>query len=167
MALIRLSGVIKESIVDGPGIRYVIFTQGCPHRCEGCHNPQTHDFDGGYDENTRRLVEDLKKNPLISGVTFSGGEPFCQPEPLLQIAKEVHKLNKTVVSFSGYTFEELVELSKTKSAISDLLKEVDILIDGKFILEEKSLMLKFRGSKNQRIIDVKKSLEHGYAVIIE
>ena len=167
MAVIRLSGVVKESIVDGPGIRYVIFTQGCPHKCEGCHNPQTHDFDGGYDGDTEQLLSEIKENPLISGVTFSGGEPFCQPEPLTQIAREVHKMKKNIVCYSGYTFEELIKLSNTKPEILDLLKEVDILIDGKFILEQKSLMLKFRGSKNQRIIDVKKSLEDETIAIIE
>lgn len=167
MAVIRLSGVVKESIVDGPGIRYVIFTQGCPHKCEGCHNPQTHDFDAGYDGDTEQLLSEIKENPLISGVTFSGGEPFCQPEPLTQIAQEVHKMKKNIVCYSGYTFEELIKLSNTKPEILDLLKEVDILIDGKFILEQKSLMLKFRGSKNQRIIDVKKSLEDETIAIIE
>ena len=167
MAIIRLSGVVKESIVDGPGIRYVIFTQGCPHKCEGCHNPQTHDFDGGYDGDTEQLLSEIKENPLISGVTFSGGEPFCQPEPLTQIAREVHKMKKNIVCYSGYTFEELIKVSNTKPEILDLLKEVDILIDGKFILEQKSLMLKFRGSKNQRIIDVKKSLEDETIAIIE
>lgn len=167
MAVIRLSGVVKESIVDGPGIRYVIFTQGCPHKCEGCHNPQTHDFDGGYDGDTEQLLSEIKENPLISGVTFSGGEPFCQPEPLTQIAREVHKMKKNIVCYSGYTFEELIKVSNTKPEILDLLKEVDILIDGKFILEQKSLMLKFRGSKNQRIIDVKKSLEDETIAIIE
>lgn len=167
MAVIRLSGVVKESIVDGPGIRYVIFTQGCPHKCEGCHNPQTHDFDGGYDGDTEQLLSEIKENPLISGVTFSGGEPFCQPEPLTQIAREVHKMKKNIVCYSGYKFEELIKVSNTKPEILDLLKEVDILIDGKFILEQKSLMLKFRGSKNQRIIDVKKSLEDETIAIIE
>ncbi len=156
---IRLSGIIKESIVDGPGIRYVVFTQGCPHHCEGCHNPDTHSFDGGYDGEAEDILKDFKKNPLLSGITFSGGEPFCQPEPLLELAKEVHSLKKNVISYSGYTFEELLKLSEKNQAIRELMENIDYLIDGKFILAEKTLMLKFRGSKNQRIIDVKKSLE--------
>ena len=165
MSVLRISGIIKESIVDGPGIRYVVFTQGCPHRCEGCHNPQTHDFSGGRDEEIDTILSQIKENPLLSGVTFSGGEPFCQPLPLLEIAREVHNINKNVVSYSGYTFEELLELSKTKPEILELMENIDILIDGKFVLSEKSLMLKFRGSKNQRIIDMKQSLEIGKAVI--
>lgn len=164
---IRLSGIIKESIVDGPGIRYVVFTQGCPHHCEGCHNPDTHDFDGGYIGNTEEIIKDFQKNPLLSGITFSGGEPFCQPEPLLKLAKEVHNLKKNVISYSGYTFEELLKLSKKNQAIKDLMENIDYLIDGKFILFQKTLMLKFRGSKNQRIIDMKKSLEVSEAQIAE
>ena len=164
---IRLSGIIKESIVDGPGIRYVVFTQGCPHHCEGCHNPDTHDFDGGYIGNTEEIIKDFQKNPLLSGITFSGGEPFCQPEPLLKLAKEVHNLKKNVISYSGYTFEELLKLSKKNQAIKDFMENIDYLIDGKFILSQKTLMLKFRGSKNQRIIDVKKSLEVSEAQIAE
>lgn len=164
---IRLSGIIKESIVDGPGIRYVVFTQGCPHHCEGCHNPDTHDFDGGYIGNTEEIIKDFQKNPLLSGITFSGGEPFCQPEPLLKLAKEVHNLKKNVISYSGYTFEELLKLSKKNQAIKDLMENIDYLIDGKFILSQKTLMLKFRGSKNQRIIDMKKSLEVSEAQIAE
>lgn len=164
---IRLSGIIKESIVDGPGIRYVVFTQGCPHHCEGCHNPDTHDFDGGYIGNTEEIIKDFQKNPLLSGITFSGGEPFCQPEPLLKLAKEVHNLKKNVISYSGYTFEELLRLSKKNQAIKDLMENIDYLIDGKFILSQKTLMLKFRGSKNQRIIDMKKSLEVSEAQIAE
>ncbi len=167
MADIRLSGIIKESIVDGPGIRYVVFTQGCPHHCEGCHNPTTHDFDGGYDGDTEEILNDFKKNPLLSGITFSGGEPFCQPEPLLKLAKEVHNLRKNVISYSGYTFEELLRLSEKNQGIKELMLNIDYLIDGKFILSEKTLMLKFRGSKNQRIIDVKKSMQDGQAHIAE
>ncbi len=167
MPVLRVSGIVKESIVDGPGIRYVVFTQGCPHNCEGCHNPHTHDFNGGYEADTEQLLDEIKENPLLSGVTFSGGEPFCQPEPLVQLAREVHKLRKNVIVYSGYTFEELIELSETEAAVGELLGETDILIDGRFVLEQKSLMLRFRGSKNQRIIDVKKSLADGCAVIME
>lgn len=170
MAVLRISGLVKESIVDGPGIRYVVFTQGCPHNCEGCHNPQTHDFAGGYDEDTENILAEIKKNPLLSGVTFSGGEPFCQPEALCGLAREIHKIGNgklNIVSYSGYTFEELLRRSNEDSAVADLLAEVDILIDGRFVLAQKSLMLKFRGSANQRIIDVKKSLEAGKAVIKE
>ena len=85
--LLRLSGVISESIVDGPGFRYVVFTQGCPHGCPGCHNPQTHDFNGGTLIDPLTLLPEIDENPLLAGVTFSGGEPFCQPEALLPLAR--------------------------------------------------------------------------------
>lgn len=161
---IRISGAIEESIVDGPGVRYVIFTQGCPHHCEGCQNPETHDFCGGIVVDTSALLKEIKANPLIGGVTFSGGEPFCQPKPLIEVAKEVHAMGKNVWSFSGYTFEEILELGGDHA---ELLKNLDVLVDGKFILEEKSLSLRFRGSKNQRLIDVQKSLECDKIVIWE
>lgn len=162
---IRLAGTVNDSIVDGEGIRFVIFVQGCVHNCPGCHNPQTHDFTQGYETDTDELLEKIKANPLLDGVTFSGGEPFCQPAPLCEIAKEVKKLGLNVVCYSGYTFEELIKLSKDDSDIKELLALTDILIDGRFVLEKRNLLLKFRGSDNQRIIDVKRSLETGTAVI--
>lgn len=162
---IRLAGTVNDSIVDGEGIRFVIFVQGCVHNCPGCHNPQTHDFTQGYETDTEELLEKIKANPLLDGVTFSGGEPFCQPAPLCEIAKGVKKLGLNVVCYSGYTFEELIELSKDDRDIKNLLYLTDILIDGRFVLEKRNLLLKFRGSDNQRIIDVKRSLETGTAVI--
>ena len=162
---IRLAGTVNDSIVDGEGIRFVIFVQGCVHNCPGCHNPQTHDFTQGYETDTEELLEKIKANPLLDGVTFSGGEPFCQPAPLCEIAKGVKKLGLNVVCYSGYTFEELIELSKDDRDIKNLLYLTDILIDGRFVLEKRNLLLKFRGSDNQRIIDVKRSLEAGTAVI--
>ncbi len=162
---IRLAGTVNDSIVDGEGIRFVIFVQGCVHNCPGCHNPQTHDFTQGYETDTEELLEKIKANPLLDGVTFSGGEPFCQPAPLCEIAKGVKKLRLNVVCYSGYTFEELIELSNDDRDIKNLLYLTDILIDGRFVLEKRNLLLKFRGSDNQRIIDVKRSLETGTAVI--
>lgn len=161
-AVLRIAGVIAESIVDGPGIRYVVFTQGCPHRCEGCHNAHTHDFSGGTEVTIAKILTEIKKNPLISGVTLSGGEPFCQPEPLTHLTEAVHKLGKNVMVYSGYTFEEL--LGSENPAQLKLLAQCDILVDGKFVLSERDLMLKFRGSRNQRILDVPKSLEAGEPV---
>lgn len=161
---IRISGIINESIVDGNGIRTVVFTQGCPHHCIGCHNPQTHDFNAGYIVDTNKIFTDFKSNPLLTGITFSGGEPFMQPVPLTYLAKQVHSINKSVISYTGFTFEELITLSKNKPEIFELLKNVDYLIDGKFILSEKSLNLKFRGSKNQRIIDVQKSIKQNIII---
>ena len=165
--LIKLSGLVPESFVDGPGIRFTIFTQGCPHRCDGCHNPETHDFNGGRMADVDKILYKITENPLIKGVTFSGGEPFCQPEPLAYLAKKLKEMGYHIMSYSGYTFEQLFDMSGENSYIRDLLENLDILVDGPFILSERSLELRFRGSKNQRIIDVHKSLNTGKAVVIE
>lgn len=166
MSKIRLSGIVKESIVDGPGIRYVIFSQGCPHRCKGCQNPQTFDENGGYDEDTEKIMEDIKKNPLISGVTFSGGEPFLQAKSFAKLAKESHKIGLNVMSYTGYIFEDIVNKFDEKPDWKELIENIDILVDGPFDLSKKSLLLKFRGSENQRIIDVKKSLKDSKVTLI-
>lgn len=162
MSSLRIAGTIGESIVDGPGIRFVIFTQGCPHHCEGCHNPQTHDFAGGTETQTEVLLEQMKGNPLLSGVTLSGGEPFCQPKPLLEIAKAAHAAGKNVMAYSGYTFEQLKD--SEDDDVRALLEQCDILVDGPFVLALRDLTLRFRGSSNQRLIDVPKSLEQGEVV---
>lgn len=164
---IKLAGVVSESIVDGPGIRFTIFVQGCPHKCEGCHNPETHDFDGGKTADTDRIFEKITENPLLQGVTFSGGEPFCQAEPLAELAYRLKKEKMHIISYSGFTFEKLLEMSEKDINIRKLLENIDILVDGPFILLQRSLELRFRGSKNQRIIDVGKSLEEGKAVETE
>lgn len=148
---IRVAGFEPESIVDGEGIRFVIFTQGCPHHCKGCHNPESHDFDGGTEYDTADIIEMIKANPLITGITLSGGEPFCQPEACLEIAIEAHKMNLDVWCYTGYVFEDLYS--------NILLNEVDVLVDGKFIEFQKSLSLKFIGSFNQRVIDVQESFK--------
>lgn len=159
--LIRVSGVIPESIVDGPGIRYSLFVQGCPHHCPGCHNPQTHPFEGGILRSVEEIVEEVKENPLISGVTFSGGEPMCQAKALAELAKKLKAIGKNIICYTGYTYEQL--LSENDPDRMELLKQCRYLIDGPFLLEEKSLMVKFRGSRNQRIIDVQASLKAGQA----
>ena len=106
---LRIAGTVNDSIVDGPGIRFTIFTQGCPHHCEGCHNPQTHDFNGGEIVEADEIIEKIKKNPLLDGVTFSGGEPFCQAETLADIGKEIKSLGLNVITYTGYTFDESLE----------------------------------------------------------
>ena len=163
---IRISGVVSNSIVDGPGIRYTVFVQGCPHGCRGCHNPQTHDFAAGKTEDTDRLFEAICEDPLLDGVTFSGGEPFCQAKALAELGRKIKAQGLDIICYTGYDFEYLYE-NREKNSYGDLLEVTDILIDGKFILEKRSLELKFRGSSNQRIIDVKKSLEAGRAVETE
>ena len=164
---IRIAGIAEESIVDGPGFRYTVFTQGCPHHCKGCQNPQTHDFSGGTIDDTDRIFEQIMKDPLLDGVTFSGGEPFCQCEPLLDLAKKIkasgeRKLN--LISYTGYTYEQLTERGKTDPACRELLEMLDYLVDGKFEEDKRSLELRFRGSSNQRFIDVQRSLKEGSAV---
>ncbi|HIR03966.1 MAG: anaerobic ribonucleoside-triphosphate reductase activating protein [Acutalibacteraceae bacterium] len=164
---LRLSGVIKESIVDGPGIRLVVFTQGCPHKCKGCHNPDTHDPNGGYDSNTDNILEAVEKNPMLKGVTFSGGEPFMQAHALAILAEQLHSMGLDIITYTGYTFENLLAGFQQHPDWKELLEQTDILIDGPFILEQKSLMLHFRGSKNQRALDVKESMRQGKAVEID
>ena len=152
--LLRLSGVISESIVDGPGFRYVVFTQGCPHGCPGCHNPQTHDFNGGTLIDPLTLLPEIDENPLLAGVTFSGGEPFVQPEALLPLAREIKARGLHLLIFSGYTYEQLTDLMTTREAVGELLKLCDTLIDGPYIEEQRDLTLQFRGSANQRILQL-------------
>ena len=161
MPELRISGIVRESVVDGPGIRFVVFTQGCPHHCPGCHNPDTHPFDGGKLVNIERILAEVDKNPLLKGLTLSGGDPFCQPGPLAELARKAHARGLDVMVYSGYTLEQLLEKAETEPEVGALLREADVLVDGRFIEAEKSLLLKFRGSRNQRILDVKKSLSEG------
>ena len=153
---IRIAGTVNDSVVDGDGYRFTVFTQGCPHHCKGCHNPKTWPLDGGYAAQTETLLAAIKENPLLEGVTFSGGEPFIQPVPLTHIAKEAHAMGLDVWCFTGYTLEELLDMRK--GDIHGLLEEIDVLVDGPFILEEKDLTLRFRGSRNQRVIDMRKTM---------
>ncbi len=164
---LRLAGVIRESVVDGPGWRFVVFAQGCPHHCEGCQNPQTHDFKGGYDSNVGNIISEVKKNPLLAGVTLSGGEPFSQAAQFAVLARCVHNLGLNVITFSGWTIEQLMDGMTEKPEWRELLEETDILMDGKFVLKLKTLSLKFRGSSNQRSINPRASLEHGRAVLCD
>lgn len=156
---LRIAGTVLESIVDGPGLRYTVFVQGCPHNCPGCHNPQTHDFNAGKTVPIEELFAECTENPLITGVTFSGGEPFCQPEPLYWLGKMFKERGLDLWCYSGYTMQELIRKSKTEEYVGRLLSILDVLVDGRFIQERKSLSLPFRGSDNQRLIDVQLSLE--------
>lgn len=152
MTKIRIAGIEEESIVDGPGIRFVVFTQGCKHNCIGCHNPESHSFTAGKLIDIEEILEMIKDNPLLDGVTLSGGEPFEQSRECSILARKVKELGLNIVSYTGYTLEQIL----SKEEFKPLLEETDILIDGKFEIGEKSLLLKFRGSKNQRIIDLRK-----------
>ena len=155
MPELRVNGVVEESIVDGPGLRFVIFTQGCPRNCPGCHNPETHAPSGGRLTSTEALLGQFRQNPLLSGITFSGGEPFEQAAPLAELAREVHLLGKSVVIYTGYTLEELHELAHRDQARGELLAQADLLIDGPYVQHLRDLDLPHRGSGNQRILDKK------------
>lgn len=161
--MLDLSGIVSDSIVDGPGIRMTVFAQGCPHHCQGCHNPETWQFGCGTPMEEERIADIVGTNPLCRGVTFSGGEPFAQAEGFTKLAKLLKSRGYEVASYSGYTFEEL---TKGTEAQQELLKSIDVLIDGRFELGQRSLEIAFRGSKNQRIIDVKKSLTASQPVCI-
>lgn len=156
---VRIAGIVRESIVDGPGFRFVVFTQGCPHHCEGCHNPESHDPFGGYDCEIDKIVSEVEKNPLLSGVTFSGGEPFCQVKPLIELAKKVIHLGKNLIIYTGYQMETLLKMGEDQPEILELIGLADIIVDGPFILQQRDLNLLFRGSLNQRVIDAKQTLK--------
>ena len=162
---IRLAGIVRESIVDGPGIRFTVFCQGCPHACEGCHNPETHDFAGGNDISIERLLEEIDKDKLLAGVTFSGGEPFCQAEAFACLGREVKERGLNITVFSGYTLEELQDMAVQRADVRELLELTDILIDGPFINELRDLTLQFRGSGNQRVIDMNETRKTGELAI--
>jgi anaerobic ribonucleoside-triphosphate reductase activating protein len=169
VATLRLAGVVRESIVDGPGIRFTVFAQGCPHRCPGCHNESTQDFQGGKTTEIDVILREIDKNPLLNGVTFSGGEPFCQAEGFAVLAQALKERGLHIVTFSGYTYEELLNLTGVPGdggkAIRDLLDRTDLLIDGRFEIANRDLTLHFRGSSNQRLIDMNKTRETGKLVL--
>ena len=144
MMQLRIAGTVENSIVDGEGIRYTIFVQGCPHGCPGCHNPQTHDFQGGKLIDAAVLLKEIASDPLLDGVTFSGGEPFCQAAALAALGKQVHDLGLNLVTYTGYTLEQL--LADGREDWMALLNETDILIDGRFEADKKSYECRFRGS---------------------
>lgn len=156
---IRIAGLVPESFVDGDGIRFAIFMQGCQRHCEGCHNPETHSLDGGRLIDTEEIISSIKKNPLLDGITLTGGEPFLQVEAANEVACAAKNLGFNVWCYTGYTFEEL-----PKDAES-LLKNIDVLIDGEYIERLRNLELQFRGSSNQRIIDIKKTREQNKIIL--
>jgi len=166
MNIVLARDIQKDSIVDGEGIRTVIWTQGCSHNCPGCHNPNTHDFKAGKKCTLKQIEKEIDNLEGQDGITFSGGDPFFQAKACAQIAKYAKKKKLNVWSYTGFTFEQLLILKDKKPEILDFLKNIDVLIDGKFILEEKSLNLKYRGSKNQRIINVKRSLKENRVCLI-
>ena len=166
MAELRLSAPVQfDSIVDGEGLRAVVWTQGCPHGCPGCHNPQTHAFDGGTSVASESILEQLKAHFYLDGVTFSGGEPMAQAAACGELAWAVPQLGMNVWCYTGYTWEALMEAQDPDQRM--FLEQIDVLIDGPFLLAQKSLNLRFRGSANQRLIDVQASLKAQHVVLAE
>jgi len=160
---LRIAGIIKESIVDGPGIRFVGFAQGCKHHCPGCHNPETHSFTGGKLVSIASIMEMVKSNPLLDGLSFSGGEPFEQAKMFAELAKMAKALKLSIVTYTGYTYEEII--ARKNPGWEELLSQTDLLIDGKYDISRKNLLLRFRGSENQRIIDLNKTMKEKTLVL--
>ena len=165
----RLAGVVRESIVDGPGLRFTVFLQGCPHHCPGCHNQTTLDFTGGTEATVGQVLDEIDKNPLLSGVTLSGGEPFAQPEALAALAEGIKERGLHLVVYSGYTYEGLCAMAEGRNPKADGIRRVlglaDWLVDGPYIQEKRDLRLAFRGSENQRIINLPATLQKGEIVL--
>lgn len=165
---IKLAGPLQsDSIVDGEGIRTVIWTQGCSHNCKGCHNPETHDFNKGISVDVEDIKKQIMETQNQDGVTLSGGDPLYQIDASLEIAKFCQEQDLNVWCYTGFTFEQLMDMSYRNQKIKDFLNNLDVLVDGKFEENKRSLNLHFKGSENQRVLDVKKSLEKGTAVEIE
>jgi len=151
---IRLYGIVRESIVDGPGLRFVVFVQGCYHHCPGCHNPESHDPAGGFMTTTERIWENLIRNPSLRGVTFSGGEPFLWAKELAEVGRCAKARGLDVMTYSGYTWEQLQEKAETDAGTRDLLAVTRYLVDGRFEQDKRDLTLRYRGSANQHIRDI-------------
>ena len=165
---IRLAADLQtDSIVDGPGLRAVLWTQGCGHHCKGCQNPQTWDFEGGGLVPISAVLEAIDELEYQSGLTFSGGDPMYQPEACNIIAEYAKKKGLNIWVYTGFTWEEIMKMAKKDNVYNEFLKYVDVLVDGRFILEERDLNLLFRGSRNQRLIDVPKTLNTGKVVVLD
>ena len=160
----RIAGLVEESIVDGPGFRMAVFAQGCHIHCPGCHNPETHDPDGGREADTEDMIARMRQNPLLDGITLTGGDPFLQPEACLMLARAAHAQGLNVWAYSGQTLEQLLALRAERPFLGELLEEIDVLVDGPFLLERRTLDLRFRGSDNQRVIDMPETLRRGDVV---
>ncbi|MCL2209730.1 MAG: anaerobic ribonucleoside-triphosphate reductase activating protein [Treponema sp.] len=162
----RLSGITPESFVDGPGLRFVIFTQGCLHCCPKCHNPESWDVSAGKEFTVKEIIRMIKKNrKAVQGVTFSGGEPFLQAGELAQVALAARQINWDIVTYTGFTYEELIE--QENSETTALLSASDILIDGKYIHKNRTVKQPFCGSTNQRIISIAETQKTGKVVLWE
>ena len=159
---VRIAGITHESIVDGPGIRTTVFLQGCPHKCPGCHNPETHRTEGGHEASLLSILTEIQSDLLSEGVTFSGGEPFLQASQLIPLLAELKKAGRHIMAYSGYRWETLLlEESRLR-----MLSYLDVLVDGPYLEHLRTLDEPFRGSSNQRIIDVPESLSKGQVTLL-
>lgn len=165
--LIRLAGIAENSLVNGKGLRKVFFSQGCSHHCEGCFNQHTWEFAGGRMFDMDELVQKVKDEPFLDGVTFSGGDPFQQADKFAYLAKKLHEANINIWAYTGYTFEELMKLAQTNSHIKQMINNVDVIVDGRFMKDKMSENLKYCGSSNQRVIDVKSSLNENKIILFK
>lgn len=161
MESFKVLNIIQDSIVDGVGMRATIFFAGCPHKCKGCHNPESWNIEYGDDYTVQEVIDEIKDNPLTSGVTLSGGDPLYQSSSILPLVKKLKKMGYNIWVYTGYVFEDILKNKSHKELISCC----DVLVDGRFEKEKKDLSLGFRGSSNQRIIDIKKSLASGKIVL--
>ncbi len=157
--MIKVAGIKNESMVDGPGIRFALFVQGCPRSCPGCQNPDSQDPQGGVYMTIPEILEYLDALPSIDGVTFSGGEPFMQPSPMAELGRKIKERGYHLITYTGYTFEELLKESESCTPIHELLRVTDVLVDGPYRQEEQQIGLDYKGSKNQRLIEVGISLK--------
>lgn len=160
---LRIAGTVQDSVVDGPGLRFAVFTQGCLHHCPGCHNPETHDPDGGTLVSVSSIVDAMNSNPLTTGLTLSGGDPFLQAAQCIPLAKAAKASGRTVWIYTGYPYETLCS-PEAPEEWQQLLDCADVLVDGPFLLEQRSFSCSFRGSANQRLIDIPKSKEAGRVI---
>ena len=165
--LIRLAGIAENSLVNGKGLRKVFFSQGCSHHCEGCFNQHTWEFAGGRMFDMDELVQKVKDEPFLDGVTFSGGDPFQQADKFAYLAKKLHEANINIWAYTGYTFEELMKLAQTNPHIKQMINNVDVIVDGRFMKDKMSENLKYCGSSNQRVIDVKSSLNENKIILFK
>lgn len=164
---IKIASVIDDSIVDGPGIRMTVFFQGCSHGCEGCFNKETWGFNGGHYCDVEDIYKAAMNNPLLDGITLSGGDPIYQVKGALELVKLFENTPLNIFVYTGFTFEELLEISKNNEDLQAFLEKIDYLVDGKFDITKKDISLRFRGSSNQRIINVKQSLKENKIICEE
>lgn len=163
---IRLAGIVEESIVDGPGIRIAIFMQGCLHQCYKCHNPLTWDLNGGKLYTFDQIKSVIASNHFTDGVTITGGDPFYQVDQLEYLLKMIKdEFNLNIIVYTGFLYEEIIEKAQKDKRYMNILKHIDILVDGPYIDEKRDLSLLHRGSSNQRVIDVNLSLNNNDVVL--